>query len=424
MSGMDERALLARIHRRVTFGSTPGALDSALDSGLEQYFDQLAFPDTNQVEPTPDPWPDDLYQRELDGPERRQLVNEGAGAWLDTMRTAPRPLEEWMTWFWHGHLVVSVDKVQIPQLMVVYTRLLRTHALGNFGDLLRSVTTSGAMLRFLDGLTSTAENPNENYSRELLELFALGIGNYTEADVASGAAALTGWTIAPRAGVFDGRLVPRRHDEAPHSYLGRTVNDVDSVVGAVLDHPACAEHVTSRLALAVLGVRLEAALLDDLASRFRSTGYEIGPLVRSLLAVVVDQPELLGRTVMGPVEWSVASEKVLGSSLPAQATLGLLRTSGQVPWYPPNVAGWPGGATWLSSSGAVGRFNHSVALASLANGSVAEAAESSDLNRLASELGIPGGFGSSTSSALTRLGPGHGVETLTLALNSPELITH
>ena len=416
LSVMGERDQVAWTLRRAGFGPAPGQLDG----GLGATVDALIDPDGHGVAPAPDPWAGvDLagYDPAAKGAAPRKLVVATIGAWLVAMAESPRPLEEWMRWFWHGHFVSTIRVVKQPPLLVAQLRRLGELGLGDFRTLLRAVTVDPAMLVYLDGVTNRRGAVNENYGREVLELFALGIGHYTEADVRAGATALTGW----RAAGFE----PRRHDDTPQSYLGRTgVHDVDTVVDAIVGHPACAPFITAKLARAVLGPTVNPALVDRLAADFAASGLQLRPLMRSILEAADASTEL----VSAPVPWLVSMIKASGADPAAvitkNAEAGLV-AAGQVPLDAPNVAGWPGGRAWLSASTTVARFNLATAVAGLApaDGAARQAAAGGDPDALADALGHPGGFGDGTRGALRDLAPHDptGAGRLAVAMASPDL---
>ena len=418
---MSDREHLARIHRRIGFGLAEGELDALEDEGTSAVIDRLVDPDGAGVPAAPeDLWAGlDLSGRE---PEvRREHTIEAIGVWLDAMGATQRPLEEWMAWFWHGHLVTETRVVQFVPPMTRQINMFRRLGLGNLRDLLYETTVDPAMLVYLDGATSTGASPNENYGRELLELFALGIGNYTEADVRAAATALTGWRVRRETG--EAYFVPRRHDDTPQRLLGASgVHDVDSVVDAVVAHDACAPFIAGTLARAVLGPQVSDELVEDLASDFRSSGLELRPLMRAILEVDEDEWSPM---VQGPMPFLVSSEKATGATL-GQLRLRMLREADHLPWVPPNVGGWPSGTAWLTSSTTAARYNIAAAIASVApeSGAARQAAAGADYDVLADLLSRPEGFDDTTLDALDQL-PGsgdRGVSRLTLALASPDLV--
>ena len=257
-------------------------------------------------------------------------------------------LHEKMVWFWHGHFTSSLDKASAA-LMLRQHMLIRTHALGNFREFLRAIATDAAMLYWLDGAGSTSEAPNENFAREAMELFTLGRSGspYTEDDVRAGATAFSGWWVDGDNDdevKFDAESGPMRSVE----FLGATIRSgeraVDDAVDALCDHPSCAPHVAGKIHALLTGVEPDDDRRAALAKTFTDADLEIRPLVES----VVRDPSFTTTRLNRPrsaVEWFVAAQLLLETEIDDYALEGL----GQLPFYPPNVAGWPGTARWVSA---------------------------------------------------------------------------
>jgi uncharacterized protein (DUF1800 family) len=324
-----------------------------------------------------------------------------------------------MAWFWHGHFVSGLDKVKVPLLMVQQLRTFRSLAFAPFPELVRAATIDPAMLLYLDGGTSTGSQPNENYGRELLELFTLGIGNYTEDDVKAGAKALTGWTIDRHTG--QSMFLLARHDDNAQRYLGvSNVHDVDSVVAAVTTNAACAPFVAGKLARTILGPSVDDGLVHELATTFAASGLDTRGLVRAILEAAASgeaQPAFVQ-----PVPWLVAAQRATASMPANRPRLGGLRAAGQLPMVPPNVAGWPLGQVWLGASTVVARYNlaNAMAASSPDGNNAMVAATAFDLDALADSLARPEGFGDATRAALAQV-KNDPRAVLALALVSPEL---
>jgi uncharacterized protein (DUF1800 family) len=416
-SGADAEIAAAWILRRVGFGATVDDLERAADIGIEKFLDQLFDPDGQGIIDDGDPWAGIDVPLIIESPRD---VAPSIAAWLDRFRTASRPTAEWMAWFWHGHLVSSFATVRSPRRMVNQIRLFRDLGAGPLQPLLGAITIDPAMLRYLDGGTSTGRNPNENYGRELLELFTLGVGNYTEADVQAAARALTGWTARRRA--EESVFVPRRHDNSPQSFLGKEgVHDVDTVVEAIVEDAACPRFIVGALAEAVLGTGLAPETTSTEAELFAVNNLTVGPLVRRLV-----ERGLAGASepiVLTPVPWLVGAIRMTESTLDLRAMSRLLRSAGQIPLVPPNVAGWPTGDAWLTSSATVARLEASRVLADEAgrNSAPMVAAAAGDLDELARALGRPEGFSTTTNDALLDADV-TGRSLLALALSTPELV--
>jgi uncharacterized protein (DUF1800 family) len=422
---VDDRSAIAWLARRAGFGLLPGDLDAGVALGVGSVVDRLVEPDAHGVAVAPDPWDGlDLAPYPLNDPRSAAQRQPSIQRWLAAMVTTPRPLEEWMRWFWHGHFVSTLRTVKEAPLMVGQLRMLGRLGLGDFPTLLRAVAVDPAMLVYLDGQTSRRGAVNENFGREVLELFALGIGNYTEDDVRAGATACTGWTVdrSAQAAVFR----PARHDDSPQTYLGRSgVHDVGSVVDAIVAHPACAPFVAGRLGRAILGPDVDQGVLDDLARGFAASGLQLRPLVRSIL-----EAGLAGAStplVLAPVPWTVTAVRSVGLEMGGlgRNPLLALNAAGQVPMDAPNVGGWPRGTAWLSSSTTLARISiaGTVAHATPAGAPARQAAAAGDLGALAAALGRPDGFSPATTASLQSLGsgPSAAVGVLTVALASPDL---
>lgn len=421
---MDERAKVAWLARRAGFGPAPGELDARAATGAAAWLDELVDPDAHEVPGAPDPWAGADLAFTNDAASRRSRALDLIGRWLTHMATTPRPLEEAMVWFWHDHFAVSLAEVRSAAAMADHLRLLRRHALGDFRTLIREVATDPAMLVFLDGARSTGQAPNENFGRELLELYTLGVGNYGEADVRAGAVALTGWTVDLQRG-GGARFVPRRHDDRPQAMLGRQVHDVDSVVDAAVSHPACATFVSRKLVAWFLGTPADEQVVAAGARAFTASGMSVRALVRTILAAGLDGA---GHPVVrAPVPWLVGAARAVGASVDARALYAPLTAAGQVPCLPPNVGGWPGETAWLGASATVARVSMAALLvdALAADAEPLRLAAAKDLAALAARLGLPAGFTPATADALRAMpatGPRPGASVLAVALASPDLL--
>ena len=419
------------MYRRAGFGLAPGQLDDLEALGVDTVVDRMVDPSAHGVPAGPD----DLWA-DLDFPfqDTGEAAVMAVDRWMDHLIAAPRTFEEWMAWYWHGHLVSSVSVVAFLPMMTTQMNLFRREGLGSFRRLLRDVTVDPAMLRYLDGGKSTGQSPNENYARELLELFSLGIGAYTEADVAAGALALTGWVVsltgegtpdAPFGGTA--RFDPARHDDTAQHYLGhRGVHDVDTVIDAIVAQEACADFVAGRFGRAVLGDDADPQLLAGLARQFRDTDLDLRVLARGVLEAVAE-----GRVsglVLGPLPWLLSAQRATGATLDGHERYWTLYDADHLPMWPPNVGGWPGGRTWLASSTTAQRYNLAVAVAAAApeDNGARRAALTGDLDALADALGRPEGFSESTRGALSDLAPDaprdDGTALLAVALAAPDLI--
>ncbi len=278
--------------------------------------------------------------------------------WFERMLSPDAGLHERMVWFWHGHLTSSQQKATRSQLFA-QQMLFRRHALGNFRELLQAITVDAAMLRYLDGDASKADTPNENYARELMELFALGIGHYSESDIRSGAKALAGWRVTDDGVTFD----PEQGFDAPLTFLGERKRwDAESIVNKVCDHPACAPFITAKLHRFVAGSTAPDDFAEELSRIFVENDLEIAPVVDAIIygPTFVDAEPT---RVRQPIEWLAATAAALGHSASTPAAVGPRVESwwfdqlGQIPFVPPNVAGWPDDTRWVSAGQVLARAN-------------------------------------------------------------------
>jgi len=411
---MEERDAVAWLYRRAAFGASPAELNAAAGRGAAAELERLLDPSGLGGAPTTDRWDDSLLPVD---PKDRPSKFYGITQWLETLAGSDRPLVDRIAWMWHGHFVSALDKVRIARLMVGQARLFRTAGLGSFRDLLHAVTIDPAMLVYLDLRDSTGLQPNENYAREVMELFTLGVGNYTEADVKAAAVALTGWRLQQKVGVH---FVERNHDDGPQRFLGvDDVHDLGTVVDALMAQPALPLFIARTVAAELLGVT-DDALVARLAEQFVASGFDIRSLVRAtLLEGLAGQSAPI---VLGPVAWYAIARRVTGARPAKRDTLNLLRSAGQLPMLPPNVAGWPGGAAWFGASSLVARANLAVVIATTATDTdVLAAARGDDTGVLAAVLGLPSaGFGAESEAALAAAPAG--ADRLAVALLTPEFM--
>ena len=271
--------------------------------------------------------------------------------WLEEMLQTRSPLTERMTLFWHNHFVSSQQKVRYTRLMYEQNVLLRTHAGGNFGKLLHAVAKDPAMVIYLDSASNRKGKPNENFAREVMELFTLGEGRYTETDVREAARAFTGWSIDPDSGDFKWR--PTLHDEGTKTVLGRTGNfDGDAVLDILLTRPQTAEFLAAKLWREFVSPEPDSAEVRRIAQKFHLSNYEIKAALRELLlSRAFWAPENRGALIKSPVDLVVGTMHALdfqvGEALPLALVVAQL---GQNLFSPPNVKGWPGGEAWINSS--------------------------------------------------------------------------
>jgi uncharacterized protein (DUF1800 family) len=296
--------------------------------------------------------------------------------WVGRMQQPDRLVEERLTWFWHDHFATSVVKVRVPYLAMQQHVTLRNHALGNFADLLKAVARDPAMLLYLDGITNSATERNENFGRECLELFTMGReSGYTQDDVVAAARAFTGWVVAIPGRALLSRLgaapwsavfIPRRHDAGTKTLLGATAPlDMDGALEVILEQPATARFVATKLWRELVGLQPDDGTVTALARDFRRD-YEIRPLVEAIVHHDVFTSDAAVRSkYRSPVEKLVgivqasgqAGTTANGTRKPATGPARALRAMSYLPFVPPNVAGFPKGPRLLGPSNLVHTFD-------------------------------------------------------------------
>ena len=271
--------------------------------------------------------------------------------WVEEMLVTPSPLTERMTLFWHNHFVSAQPKVRVTRLMYRQNVTLRAHATGNFGALLHAIARDPAMLIYLDNAQNRQGAPNENFAREVMELFTLGEGHYTEQDVKEAARAFTGWSVDRDTGAFESR--PRAQDRGPKTVLGRSGTwDGDAVLDLLLARPETSRHVTAKLWREFVSPDPDAKEVARIAARFLESKYDIKAALREvLLCEAFYAAENRGVLVKAPAEIVVGTLRTFG--LAPERTLPFAIASagmGQNLMSPPNVRGWPGGETWINTA--------------------------------------------------------------------------
>ncbi|MDQ2957236.1 MAG: DUF1800 domain-containing protein [Actinomycetota bacterium] len=425
----------ARIVRRTGFGATGSAVDAAVRGGIDSYLAATLRPVTDPgatATPMPviAPLPplgkaasreDKLKQNQ----QRRDQLQTLTYWWLRRMVAVQHPFTERITFGWHNHFATAATKVRSAPAMAHQNQTLRQLGAGDFRTLAQAMLVDPAMLYWLDGQKNTVKGANENLSREFMELFALGHGDgYTETDVREGARALTGWRI--EANQTSAMLRPGLHDQQSKTVLGVSGNlDQAGFCDAVLARPASAAHVCGRwYGQLVSDTAPDAATLSRLVSAYGS-GRNLGAMFHAIYA---DESftQSANSIVVSPVEWLIGAARALKVPMTADSTkrlAGVLRSLGQLPFYPPNVSGWPSGHAWLSTAAADLRMQAATALTKAADLSfVSTAASSQRIDATGYLLGI-GNFSDRTVKALQPL-VADPARLVSVALNSPEYLVH
>jgi uncharacterized protein (DUF1800 family) len=285
--------------------------------------------------------------------ETRRLANW----WADRMVATARPLEEKMALFWHGHFATGEEKVRDYRKMEQQLALLHAQATGDFRDLLIEVARGPAMLAYLDAAQNVKGAPNENFAREVMELFTMGVGNYSEQDIREGARAFTGWIDDDLAFKVD----PAKHDDGPKTFLGRTGNfDGVDALRIILEQKVTAEFIAGKLYRYFVRDDISPAMQAKLGAVLRDTDYEIAPLLRTMFLSrdFYSEPSF-GTRIKGPVELAVSTYRRLGvRRLPGIPDLYVVsRELGQILLNPPTVAGWAQGRAWITPGLLLARGN-------------------------------------------------------------------
>jgi uncharacterized protein (DUF1800 family) len=293
-------------------------------------------------------------KRDLDEMERRRLRQQSREdikslniTWLNQMVNSEQQLREKMSLFWHGHFASRNLNILYQQQLL---DVIRQNALGNFGDLLREVSKSAAMINFLNNNQNKKGHPNENFAREVMELFTMGRGNYTENDIKEAARAFTGWG-ANLSGEFAFRKF--QHDDGKKTVLGKTGNfNGDDVLNILLEHKQTATYITRKLYRFFVNDVPDEAHITRLADRFYQSHYDIKELMKDIFTSEwFYDAKNIGCRIKSPVELIVGIRRALPMKLEnEQVQLLIQRLLGQLLFYPPNVAGWPGGKNWIDSS--------------------------------------------------------------------------
>jgi uncharacterized protein (DUF1800 family) len=368
-------AQVAHLLRRATFGYTPAELAQSVSDGYEKTIDRLI--ETKAAEPPALAGADDASQEKPITPQA--LI----AWWVDWMLRTPTPFAERMTLFWHGHFTSDFRKVSLQTPFIYWqNRTWRRNALGNFRDFVYDVTIDPGMLRYLDLGTSTGRAPNENYSRELMELFTMGVGTFAEEDVRSGARALAGWREPVTQAMYEvlvkraqaqGRAAPRvtpdtvrtgvferqRAYTGAVTFLGETRQwDTKAVLDKILASEAAAPFIAAKLVREFVTDRSADAYVKRLADGFRRSRYDIKTLMRDVFtSAEFLAPSSYRALVKGPTELMVHAAKSLQSPALAKPIAQAGQGMGQTLFDPPEVGGWPSNASWVSSNNVLERVN-------------------------------------------------------------------
>ena len=358
---MNEKRLeTSRLMQRFGFGPRPGEYALALKEGVEATRTKVL------TVPTVDAGAARVVEPEITDLGKRPAANSKEIVpfsiamrfqtqqmtmwWLDRMALSDHGLTERMTWFWHGHWATALQKLNYAMPMYNQNKTLRTYCLGNFKDMSRAMVNDGALQYWLDGQDSTLKSPNENLGRELMELFVLGVGRYSEDDVKAAARALTGYQVNKSSGAVT--FNARRHDASPVTILGKT----QAFTGESLSDFLVAREDNATFIAERLWYRFISST-ETMPANFSAKGAFAGRDISAAVNAMASDPAIRDSKndlVKAPVEWFIAACRALEltpSNLKTPGQLfNYLDKLGQVPFNPPNVGGWPAAQAWLSSA--------------------------------------------------------------------------
>ncbi|HEX4119363.1 MAG TPA: DUF1800 domain-containing protein [Verrucomicrobiae bacterium] len=391
-------ATAAHLYNRAGFGGTPDEIETLFKLGPEEAvsffvdYEKIPGTDTRPEWAKPDPERNERIrqlqqmardednsnkteeEKRAEGEKRREMardirqeqyrhLEEMRGEWLKQMATGPRPFQEKLTLFWHGHFATSAIKVRDAYFMWLQIDTFRNMGEGNWLDLLEAVAKDPAMLIWLDQAQSRKEHANENFARECMELFTLGEGHYTEKDVTEAARAMTGWSLDRQTEEY--RYRPFAHDNGIKTVLGRT-GDLSGrdVLETIVAEPQAGRFIGGKLWKFFASDDPNPQLIEALAEVFRTNDNNFKPLLRTMFS----SEEFYSNSVMrsqikSPVQWLVGTIRLLQRPMPPPiVSTEMVKNLGQDLLMPPNVKGWDGGLSWITTNTLLARYNQAAIL--------------------------------------------------------------
>lgn len=364
----------AHLLNRAAFGGSPDQINALYAKGHREAVRSLIHSNEEEDLFPPPEFGPMLRKQQMKGqsmtPEQRAILIKEANQqarentdearmwWIQRMATTPFPAREKCVLFWHGHWATSLQKVKDPFLLLQQNQTLRANAFGPFDRFAKDMSKDPAMIRYLDLNTSSAGKPNENFAREVMELFTLGEGHYTEQDIQEAARAFTGYRINFKTGGY--LHAKKQHDAGAKTVFGKTGPfDGDAVIDLIVKRPECAEFLSAKIWNFYAGENPSPHWNQILASEYRASNLQTGDfLERIFLSREFYSSKYRRRQIKGPVQWLVQTCKVLERPMPNPKMINsTLAQLGQVPFAPPNVKGWDGGRAWISSSTLLLRYN-------------------------------------------------------------------
>lgn len=361
---------IKQLHNRFGFGLTPSEYQRWQTGKWKDAVDELFKKAENAVDlPLPEAAEEALATM-TDGQNdearadklkiARQLTQKIAAHWVRRMADPEASaLRERMTFFWHGHFACDIKLFTVAHAQC---NTLRQHALGPFRELVLAIAKDAGMIRFLNNQQNRKNSPNENFARELLELFTIGRGNYTEQDIKEAARAFTGWSSTGN-GAFLFR--EKMHDYGSKTFLGKTGDwNGEDIIDIILEKKETSAFLTAKIWRYFVGEKIDGPVLRELSDLFYHSQYHIGTLVRAIAEhPAFYRAEYQANRIKSPIDLLVGLMRNYGISFPSDESLVFLqRALGQVIFSPPNVAGWPGGKTWIDNSSLLLRLNLGVYL--------------------------------------------------------------
>ena len=344
---------------RAQFGASAEEIELATAAGLEKTLDRLITPQQESSE----------FQSS-DRLLRQAAIDTGnidhlKAWWLYRMLNSANPLVEKVSLFWHNHFATSNAKVGSVEHMAAQNDLIRREAVGSFRMLLSGMARDVAMLIWLDSNANRKRQPNENFAREVMELFSLGVGNYTEQDIKEAARAFTGWHLRDDKFWFN----QRQHDLTQKTILGKTGNfGGEEVVNICLEQAACPRFLATKLLSTFVMPRPDKRVVEQLAQRIRTHDFQMTPVFRELFgSALFFNADVRRSIIKSPLELVLGAYRALGNRPNLQATIRLLANLGQDVFEPPTVKGWEGGRLWIHSATMLQRANFAPALTSGTN---------------------------------------------------------
>lgn len=346
----------AHLLGRTQFGFTPAELSLTLETGLTASLERLLSPQAETAE----------FRQAEEALRKTALATSEIGDlkiwWLYRMWATANPLAEKITLFWHNHFATSYDKVRSVPQMLAQNELIRRSGQGDFKELLHGMARDTAMLVWLDGNANRKRHPNENFAREIMELFALGVGNYTEKDIQEAARAFSGWHV------HDGEFWFNRlqHDDSTKTVFGKSGNfDGAAIVDLCLAEPACPRFLALKLLKTFVRPEPTPDMIDALGARIRAHDFSLTPVLRELFSSQLFFHSASRRNVIkSPLDLVVGSLRSLAATVKWPPVARLLANLGQDVFEPPSVKGWEGGRLWINSSSILLRTNFATELAS------------------------------------------------------------